>query len=155
MPLFFVYEDFCSNHEVILRDIASSQKLISSWPLYESGIEALTRSVRSVNDRNASNKRAMKVSDLLMSPIQRLTKYPLLFADLHKSTPVIDCPDSHAEVDTTLRHLRELVREVNYVTDNHTARERVRKRWILQDRLAFNNQTLQASQFRMLGYPLL
>jgi hypothetical protein len=155
MPLFFVYEDFCSNHEVILRDIASSQKSISSWPLYETGIEALTRSVRAVNDRNASNKRAMKVSDLLMSPIQRLTKYPLLFADLHKSTPVIDCPDSHAEVDFTLQHLRELVREVNYVTDNHTARERVRKRWILQDRLAFNNQTLQASQFRMLGYPLL
>lgn len=155
MPLFFVYEDFCSNHEVMLREIAASQRSISSWPLYETGIEALTRSIRPVNHRKGSNKRAMTVSDLLMSPIQRLTRYPLLFADLHKSTPVIDCPDSHAEVDFTLQHLRELVCEVNRVTDNRVARERLRKRWILQDRLAFKDQTLQASQFRMLGYPLL
>jgi hypothetical protein len=152
---FFVYEDYCSNHEVMLRELVASQRSISSWPLYETGIEALTRSIRAIDHRRGSNKRAMTVADLLMSPIQRLTKYPLLFADLHKSTPVIDCPDSHAEVDLTLQHLRELVREVNHVTDDRVAREKIRKRWLLQDRLAFNDETLQASQFRMLGHPIL
>lgn len=155
MPLFFVYEEFCSNHEVILHEIAAFQRSTSSWPLYETGIEALTRSIRAVNLRKGSDKRALTISDLLMSPIQRLTKYPLLFADLRKSTPVIDCPDSHAEIDSTLQRLQELVREVNHATDNHIVRGKVRKRWILQDRLSFNGQTLQASQFRMLGYPLL
>jgi hypothetical protein len=155
MPRFYIYEDYCSNHEVMLRELVASQRSISSWPLYETGIEALTRSIRAINHRRGSNKRAMTVGDLLMSPIQRLTKYPLLFADLHKNTPVIDCPDSYAEVDLTLHHLRELVREVNDVTDDRVARERIRKRWLLQDRLAFNEETLQASQFRMLGHPIL
>lgn len=152
---FFVYEDYCSNHEVMLRELVASQRSLSSWPLYETGIEALTRSIRAIDHRRGSNKRAMTVGDLLMSPIQRLTKYPLLFADLLQSTPVIDCPVSHAEVGLTLEHLRELVREVNHVTDDCVARERIRKRWLLQDRLAFNHETLQTSQFRMLGYPIL
>lgn len=155
MPRFFIYEDYCSNHDVMLREIIASQRSLSSWSLYETGIEALTRSIRAINHRSGSSRRAMTVGDLLMSPIQRLTKYPLLLADLHKSTPVIDCPDSHAEVDLTLQHLRELVREVNHVTDDRVARDRIRKRWLLQDRFAFNDETLQASQFRMLGHPIL
>src|SRR3982750_4451972 len=97
----------------------------------------------------------MAVGDLLMSPIQRLTQYPLVFADFHQSTPIIDCPVSHAEMGLTLEHPHELVREVNHVTDDHVARERIGKRWLLQDRLAFNDETLQASQFRMLGHPIL
>lgn len=97
----------------------------------------------------------MTVGDLLMSPIQQLTKYPLLFTDLHQSTPVIDCPDSHAEVDLTLQNLRGLVRGVNCVTDDRVARDRVRKRWPLQNRLSFNDKTPQATQFRMLGHPVL
>ena len=155
MARFFIYEDFCSNHEVMVRALIASQRSVSSWSSYETGIEALTRSLCAINHRRGGNKRAMTVGDLLMSPIQRLTKYPLLFADLHKCTPVIDCPDSYAEVDLTLQNLRELVRAVNHVTDNHIARERIRKRWLLQDRLAFNDGTLQESQFRMLGHPIL
>ena len=155
MARFFIYEDYCSNHEVMVRAVITSQRSISSWSSYETGIEALTRSICAINHRKGSNKRAMTVGDLLMSPIQRLTKYPLLFADLNKSTPVIDCPDSHAEVDLTLQHLRELVRSTNQVTDDRIARERIRKRWLLQDRLAFDDETLQASQFRMLGHPIL
>ena len=109
----FIYEDYCSNYEATLRELAASYRSLSPWPLYEAGIEALTRSIRAIHHGRGSNKRAMTVGDLLMSPIQRLTKYPLLFADLHQSTPVIDCPVSHAEAGLTLKHLCELVREVN------------------------------------------
>jgi hypothetical protein len=139
----------------MLRELVASQRLISSWPLYQTGIEALTRSIRAINHRGGSNKRAMTVGDLLMSPIQRLTKYPLLFADLHKITPVIDCPDSHAELDLTVLHLRELVREINHATDNRIVRERIRMRWLLQELLAFKDETLRVGQFGMLGHPVL
>ena len=90
---FFIYEDNCSNHEVMLRELVASQRSLSSWPLYETSIEALTRSIRAIDHRRGSNKRAMMVSDV-MSPIQQLTKYPLLFADLLQSTPMINCPVS-------------------------------------------------------------
>ena len=56
---------------------------MSSWPWYETSIKALTRSIRAIDHRRGSNKKAMTVGDLLMSPIQPLAKYPLLFADLH------------------------------------------------------------------------
>jgi hypothetical protein len=94
---FFIYEDYCSNYEVMLRELVAFRRSLSSWTLYETGIEELTRSIRAIHHGRGSNKRAMTVGDL-MSPIQRLTKYPLLFVDLHQSTPVIDCPVSHAEV---------------------------------------------------------
>jgi hypothetical protein len=55
----------------------------------------------------------------------------------------------------TLEHLRKLVQEVNHVTNDYIARKRIRKRQLLQDRLAFNHETLQTSQFRMLGHPIL
>jgi hypothetical protein len=152
---FFIYEDYRSNYEVMLRELIASQRSLSSWPLYETGIEALTRSIRAIHHGRGSNKRAMTVGDLLMSPIQRLTEYPLIFADLHQNTPVIDCPVSHAEVGLTFEHLRELVREINHVTDDYVALERIGKRWLLQDLLAFNHETLQTSQFRMLGHPIL
>lgn len=155
MARFFIYEEYCSNHEIMLQELAISQRALPCWPLYETGIEALTRSIRSINHQDGGNRKALTVGDLLMSPIQRLTKYPLLFADLHKSTPVIDCPDSQAEVALTLQCLCELVREVNQATDDHNAREKIRKRWALQDRLAFNHDMLQHSQFRMLGQPVL
>jgi hypothetical protein len=154
-PAFPSTRIYCSNHEVTLRELVASQRSLSSWPLYETGIEALARSIRAIDHRRGSNKRAMTVGDLLMSPIQRLTKYPLLFADLHQSTPVIDCPVSYAEMGLTFEHLRKLAREANHVTDDHVARERIQKCWLLQDRLAPNDETLQASQFRMLGHPIL
>lgn len=155
MARFFVYEEYSSNNEIMLRELVAFQRSIPSWPLYETGIEALSRSIRAIDQKVNGNRRALTVSDLLVAPIQRLTKYPLLFADLYRNTPVIDCPDSHAEVELTLQCLRELVREVNQATDDRVARERIRKRWLLQDRLTFTDEILQAGQFRMLGHPIL
>ena len=73
---FFVYKEYCSNYEVMLRGLVASQRSPPSWPLYETGVEALTRSIRAIDHRRGSNKRAMTVGGHLMSPIQRLTKYP-------------------------------------------------------------------------------
>jgi hypothetical protein len=74
-------------------------------------------------------------------PIQRICKYPLLFEDLLRETPVYDCPESHAELEKVLYRLRETVREINKATDDPTTRTRVEQTWLLQDRLEFPADT--------------
>ena len=70
-------------------------------------------------------------------PIQRVCKYPLLFAELLKQTPVCDCPDSHIEIENVLIRLREATTEINRATDDPRMKTTMEKTWLLQDRLAF------------------
>ena len=70
-------------------------------------------------------------------PIQRVCKYPLLFADLFKHLPVIDCPESHAEVEKILFRLRETAMEINKATNDEYVREKIQRSWYLQDLLVF------------------
>lgn len=76
----------------------------------------------------------------LSQPIQRICKYPLLFSDLLRYTPVIDCPESHGTVDKTLHRLRETAEEINKATTDEYAREKIEKSWRLQDMLQFPKQ---------------
>ena len=155
MPRFLVYEEYCSNHDNMLRELSVTQRSLPFWQLYETGIEALTRFLRAIDQQRGNSRRALTVSDLLIAPVQKVTKYPLLFADLHKSTPVIDCPDAQSEVDLTLQQFRELVGEINQAKDDPIIRDKVRKRWLLQDRLTLADEVLSPSQFRSLGHPIL
>jgi len=78
--------------------------------------------------------------ELTRKPIQRVCKYPLLFAELLKHTPVIDCPYSHMEIENALIRLREATAEINRATDDARVQSVLEKTWILQDRLVFPNQ---------------
>lgn len=69
-----------------------------------------------------------------------MCKYPLLFTELLKHTPVIDCPHSHMEIETTLIRLREATAEMNRATNESRIKSALEKTWILQDRLAFPDQ---------------
>jgi hypothetical protein len=69
-----------------------------------------------------------------------MCRYPLLFAELLKYTPVDDCANSHMEVENTLIRLREATAEINRATDDTRMRNILEKTWILQDRLVFSNQ---------------
>lgn len=73
-------------------------------------------------------------------PIQRICKYPLLFAELLKYTPVSDCAYSHMEVENALMRLREATAEINRATNDARMKATLEKTWILQDRLVFPNQ---------------
>ena len=66
-----------------------------------------------------------------------MCKYPLLFSELLKCTPVADCPNSHMEVENTLLRIREATAEINKATNDIRMKEVLRKTWILQDRLTF------------------
>jgi hypothetical protein len=75
-----------------------------------------------------------------LQPIQRICKYPLLFAELLKFTPVYDCPNSHADIENVLARLREATSEINRATDDPSAKATMEKTWLLQDRLVFPDQ---------------
>jgi hypothetical protein len=73
-------------------------------------------------------------------PIQRMCKYPLLFDDLCRHTPVYDDPETHAELEKALFRLQETIREVNKAKDDPKTRRLIEITWQLQDRLAFQEQ---------------
>jgi hypothetical protein len=77
---------------------------------------------------------------IILQPIQRVCKYPLLFDDLCRHTPVYDDPEVHAELEKALFRLQETIREVNKAKDDPKTRRLIEITWLLQDRLVFQEQ---------------
>ncbi|KIW70132.1 hypothetical protein PV04_02433 [Phialophora macrospora] len=146
---FLVYEEYCANHSLISHEL--QRHAPTHWSTYESGIESLARSLVALDQKNQNERKGLTISDLLIKPIQRMTKYPLLFNDLLKHTPVADCPSSHSELEVILTCLREVVQTINKATDNRETRNQIQRRWSLQTRLTYDKVSLGAEQLRMLG----
>ncbi|ETI19749.1 hypothetical protein G647_08762 [Cladophialophora carrionii CBS 160.54] len=146
---FLVYEEYCANHSLISHEL--QRHAPTHWSTYESGIESLARSLVALDQKTQNERKGLTVGDLLIKPIQRMTKYPLLFGDLLKHTPVADCPSSHSELEVILTCLREVVHTVNKATDDRETRNQIQRRWALQTRLAYDRVSLGADQLRMLG----
>lgn len=75
-----------------------------------------------------------------MQPIQRVCKYPLLFSELLKQTPVCDCPDSHMVIEDVLIRMRETTTEINRASNDSQMKDTMEKTWLLQDRLFFSDK---------------
>lgn len=84
----------------------------------------------------------------ISQPIQRVCRYPLLFAELLNCTPVCDCPQSHMEIEDTLVRLREATAEINQATNDSKIKATLEKTWILQDRLVFSGQVSSSPQIK-------
>ena len=69
-----------------------------------------------------------------------MCKYPLLFGDLCRHTPVYDDPEAHAELEKALFRLQETIREVNKAKDDPRTRRLIEITWLLQDRMVFQEQ---------------
>jgi hypothetical protein len=67
-------------------------------------------------------------------------KYPLLFADLCKHTPVYDDPDAHAELTKVLFRLQETTAEIDKATIDPKTRKLIETTWQLQDRMIFEDE---------------
>ena len=50
---------------------------------------------------------------------------------------MIDCPESHGQVEKVLFRLRETAMEINKATNDEDARDRIQRSWHLQDLLGF------------------
>jgi len=146
---FYAYEEYCANYEVIRHELQKHMPQL--WSSYESGMESLARIIMAVDRRQANDRRGLTVGDLLIKPIQRLTKYPLLLGQLLHSTPVADAPGTHAELDLVLQSVREMVQMVNLARDNQYARVQIQRRWLLQDRLDLSRLNIAPEHFRSLG----
>ncbi|KAK0657318.1 hypothetical protein B0T16DRAFT_57920 [Cercophora newfieldiana] len=145
MNRFFIYEEYGAKYELMIKDVASAHRTMPKWQSYQKGLEVLAASLGSANSQDDHSKKSLTIGDLLVKPIQRVCKYPLLFAELLKHTPVIDCPYSHMEIENTLIRLREATTEINRATDDARIKSVLEKTWILQDRLVFPNQQLDAA----------
>ncbi|KAK4199154.1 hypothetical protein QBC40DRAFT_349731 [Triangularia verruculosa] len=146
MNRFFIYEEYGAKYELMIKDVASAHRTMPGWQSYQKGLEVLAASVGSIGVQgDHSTKKSLTIGDLLVKPIQRVCKYPLLFSELLKHTPVVDCPYSHMEIENTLARLREATAEINRATDDPRVRTVLERTWILQDRLAFPNQQLDAT----------
>ncbi|OCL09815.1 hypothetical protein AOQ84DRAFT_375486 [Glonium stellatum] len=108
MKRFFAYEEYGAHWTTMSQDLTLTCKSMPTWQAYERGIEALSKSLASENNREASSRKALTFSDLL---IKAICKYPLLFEDLCRQTPVYDDPESHAELEKALFRLQEAIRE--------------------------------------------
>lgn len=137
---FFIYEEYAAKYEMMIKDVRSAYRIMPDWDDYQKGIEALAWSVDALGKHSDDAKRALTTGDLLVKPIQRLCKYPLLFAELLKYTPVCDCPNSHMEIENALERLREATAMINRATDDAGVKDVLAKTWLLQDRLVFPGQ---------------
>ncbi|PNP42943.1 hypothetical protein TGAMA5MH_05690 [Trichoderma gamsii] len=135
--MLFVYEEYGATYEMMIKDIGTAQQAMPNWETYQKGLEALAMALGSSKGSEEGAKKALTINDLLVKPIQRICKYPLLFSELLKCTPISDCPNSHMEIENTLTRLREATTEINRASDDEGIKSILEKTWILQDRLAF------------------
>ncbi|KAI0482895.1 Dbl homology domain-containing protein [Xylariaceae sp. FL0804] len=145
MNRFFVYEEYGAKYEMMIKDVSSAHHTMPHWETYQKGLEALAASLGSASHHLEGPRKSLTIGDLLVKPIQRICRYPLLFAELLKYTPVCDCPNSHMEIENVLVRLREATAEINRATDDPRMKATMEQTWLLQDRLVFPNQRLDAT----------
>ncbi|KFY35777.1 hypothetical protein V494_05620 [Pseudogymnoascus sp. VKM F-4513 (FW-928)] len=154
MHRFFAYEEYGAKYEVMVKNVATAYKTLPQWEEYQKGLEALAASLESTNIHNGQPNKSLTLGDLLVKPIQRVCRYPLLFAELLRQTPVYDCPESHMEIEKVLVRLREMTSEINKATDDPLMKATMEKTWLLQDRLLIPDQVDPRSKslIRSLGH---
>ncbi|KAG5657225.1 hypothetical protein KAF25_001814 [Fusarium avenaceum] len=139
MHRFFVYKEYGAKYEIMINDATSALENLPEWEIHQKGLEAFAFTMESSPSGGGSRK-SLTIGDLLVKPIQRICKYPLLFAELLRCTPVFDCPNSHMEVETALMRLREATSEINRSAEDNLMKGALEKTWLLQDRIVFPNR---------------
>lgn len=66
MHRFFVYEEYGAKYEMMVKDIASTQRTIPQWDTYQQGLEALASSLSSIDSQEKYSKKSLTVGDLLV-----------------------------------------------------------------------------------------
>ncbi|KAJ5593893.1 uncharacterized protein N7459_000101 [Penicillium hispanicum] len=148
---FSAYEEFCGNYDLLTQDVAILRRSVPNWAVVDQGIEALSKSVASMDSRKLEENKSMSMNDLMIKPIQRLCRYPLLLQDLLRHTPVSDCPSSHDEMRQILEALRILVAKINSATGNPVNKDRIQKTVILSGKIEFSGSHALQDIYKELG----
>lgn len=155
MSRFFIYEEYGAKYDMLVQDIELVDQVLPGWEWNQRGLEALSVLLHSSNVPDCHSRRASTLKDLLVKasvlaphtvsilttgqPIQRICKYPLLFEELLKYTPALDCPNAHMAASSVLSRFREANFEINRVTNDPYMTTVLARTWLLQDRLVFPN----------------
>ncbi|KAH3042818.1 hypothetical protein KXW83_007258 [Aspergillus fumigatus] len=117
---FKLYEDFCCNFELLLQDVSLLRGSIPNWEAFEGGIESLSKSVTSLENKLLTDNRSMSLSDLVVKPVQRLFQ---------------DDPLSHDKIKEVLDGLRPTIERVNQANETLKQRELIAKTLLLREKL--------------------
>lgn len=66
MKRFFAYEEYGAHWTTMSQDLTSVCRTMPAWQAYERGLEALSKVLASENNRDASSRKALTFSDLLI-----------------------------------------------------------------------------------------
>lgn len=63
---FVAYKDFCSHYEQLMQDMDLFRRSVPNWAILDQGIEALSKSVASMESRTLEPNKSMSLNDLLI-----------------------------------------------------------------------------------------
>ena len=151
---FSVYEEYGARCDLVHLDVDFAQKTLPFGQEYDRAIEALYGSTNSVSGQAAHFRRALGIKDLLIKvcdqgllryqtlkhiqPIQRITRYEMLFKDLCTLTPSCDDPTSHAVLDDVLFAISQTCYNVNEARDSPEKLRLLENQRLLRERLSFD-----------------
>ncbi|PYI21431.1 Rho guanyl nucleotide exchange factor [Aspergillus violaceofuscus CBS 115571] len=148
---FMIYKLFCSSYGLLTFDVELLRSSVPNWRIFDLGIEALSKSVASIDRQAHEEHRSMILDDLLIKPVQRLCKYPLLLEELLRWTHIQDDPSAHDGIRQILETVRQVVQEVNQINNNPINRDLVFKTRELQNMLDFSEGNKTLDLYKQLG----
>lgn len=132
-----VYLPFCSQHDTAIDTINHLRKAHPSQ--FQTFLDEC---------RTRMNTR-LDLQDFLIKPVQRICKYPLLLAELLKSTPAGSVGAS--ELQDALTQIKQLVSRIN---DNKKSAEKRRKKELFLERLEPDYATAFVDVLQALNLPV-
>ncbi|KAF7590416.1 hypothetical protein BBP40_002872 [Aspergillus hancockii] len=148
---FTKYMDFCNNYGQLTEDVDLLRRSVPDWPNLEHGIEALSKSVASIENQALEHNKSMLLHDLLIKPIQRLCKYPLLLQELLRWTHIQDDPTAHDGIQRILESVRGMVNQINKSPGNPVNKRMVQRTLSLQEMLSLPNSIAVHHIYKQLG----
>lgn len=83
--------------------------------------------------------------------MQKVCRYPLLFAELYRHTPAVDDPASSAEIGNILSKLLEMAGQINKATNDRETQLKIRRSSHLHNMLILpDTVSLEESQYGMM-----
>ncbi|KAL4875049.1 hypothetical protein BJY04DRAFT_171916 [Aspergillus karnatakaensis] len=128
------YKELCENCELFR---GGSSRLRRDWQGFDHGIEALTKSTASLETRSLYENKSLCMDDILVKPLQRLCRYPLLLEELLKWTHIQDDPSAYDEIRHIWESVRRRVKKIDEITDTAIAKLLVDTTRLLQEKLEF------------------